>query len=82
MMKPGVARYVEARNELEIVRPGESSPRRIRCMNLDPKSSKVWGVEVHDDEIWVLVSPHSNSRPNRKYIYSFRSLGGGSSTSY
>jgi len=81
-MKQGIARYVEGKNELEVIRPGESSSRRIRCTNLDPKSSKVWGVEVHDDEIWVLVSPQTNSRPNRKYIYSFKSLSGGRSTSY
>jgi hypothetical protein len=81
-MNPGVARYVEDKNELEVIRPGEGSPRRIRCTNLDPKSSKVWGVEVHDDPIWVLVSSHTNSRPNRKYVYSFKSLGGGGSTSY
>src|SRR5262245_55623116 len=82
MTKQGIARYDESRNELEVIRPGESSPRRIRCTNLDPRSKKVWGVEVHDDQIWVLASERGNQRPNRKYIYSFKSLGGGSSTGY
>ena len=82
MAKTGVARYVAETNELEVIRPGESMARRIRCTNLNPRSVKVWGVEVHDDAIWVLTSPTTNQRPNRKYVYSFRSLSGGGSSSY
>lgn len=79
MAKVGIARYVAEDNELEVIRPNESSPRRIRCNNLNPRNNRVWGVEVHDDAIWVLVG---DRRPNRKYIYSFKGLSGGASSGY
>lgn len=79
MNSTGYAIYLPDTNELEVTRPGENSKRRIRCINLNPSSMKVHGVQVQGDEIWVLVGPHSNPRPNRKYIYRFSSLTGGSS---
>jgi hypothetical protein len=81
MSKSGIARYDERSNTLIVVRPGENSERKIRCTNLNPKALNVFGVEVHGDEIWVLTGPKSNRRPNRKYIYKFSSLSGGSSKS-
>ena len=82
MGKIGLAMYLEGSNELEVTRPGESNKRRIKCTNLNSKQLKVHGVQVNGDEIWVLTGPKNNSRPNRKYIYSFKSLSGGSSKSY
>jgi len=79
--KEGMAIYLADTNELEVVRPGENNRRRIKCSNLNPKQSHVFGVQVQGDEIWVLTGPKSNSRPNRKYIYKFSSLSGGGSTS-
>ena len=72
--KIGIARYDERSNT------GENSERKIKCTNLNPKSVKVFGVQVDGDEIWVLTGPKTNSRPNRKYIYKFSSLSGGRST--
>jgi hypothetical protein len=79
MPSAGYAIYKEDRNELEVIRPGENMKRTIHCTNLNPASVKVHGVQVQGDEIWVLVGPHSNPRPNRKYIYRFSSLAGGAS---
>jgi hypothetical protein len=79
MGKTGYARYDERSNSLIVVRPGENSERKIRCTNLNPRAVKVFGVQIEGDEIWVLTGPKSNSRPNRKYIYKFSSLSGGSS---
>lgn len=46
------------------------------------KCKSIFGIEIHGDEIWVLSAPKTNSRPNRKHIYKFSSLSGGSSSSY
>jgi len=81
MSKGGIARYDERSNSLFVIRPGENSERKIKCTNLNPRSVKVFGVQVEGDEIWVLTGPKTNSRPNRKYIYKFSSLSGGSSRS-
>ena len=81
MAKPGIARYDEKTNMLYVIRPGENTERKIKCTNLNPRSVKVFGVQVHGDEIWVLTGPKTNSRPNRKYIYFFSSLSGGRSKS-
>jgi len=82
MQKVGLAMYDAANNHLQVVRPGESMTRYIRCINLRPASDKVFGVQVNGDDIYVLVGPHSNSRPNKKILYKFSSLSGGSSSSY
>jgi hypothetical protein len=82
MQKVGLAMYDAANNRLQVVRPGESITRYIPCMNLRPQSDKVFGVQVNGDEIYVLVGPHRNSRPNKKILYNFSSLSGGSSSSY
>lgn len=79
MVSDGLAIYLENSNELEVIRPGESQKRKIKCTNLNPSASHVFGVQVHGNEIWVLTGPKQNSRPNRKYIYKFSSLSGGSS---
>ena len=81
MAKTGIARYDERTNTLFVIRPGENSERKIKCRNLNPRAVKVFGVQVEGDEIWVLTGPKTNSRPNRKYIYKFSSLSGGSSRS-
>ena len=78
-MKTGYAIYDESTNRLEVVRPGESSTRYIPCTNLRPAEVRVFGVQIDGDEIWVLVGPHNNQRPNRKIIYRFSSLSGGTS---
>ncbi len=78
-MKSGLAIYNESANRLEVVRPGESSTRHIPCTNLRPAEVRVFGVQVEGDEIWVLVGPKHNQRPNRKILYRFSSLSGGSS---
>jgi hypothetical protein len=80
LVKVGLAIYDESTNRLEVVRPGESSTRYIPCTNLRPAELHVFGVQVEGDEIWVLVGPKNNQRPNRKIIYRFSSLSGGSST--
>lgn len=69
--------YDPGLNRLEVVRPGENSTRYISCINLHPKNDRVFGVQVDGDEIWVLVGPHNNQRPNRKIGYCFSSLTGG-----
>jgi hypothetical protein len=79
MPSAGYAIYKEDRIELEVIRPGENMKRTIHCTNLNPASVKVHGVQVQGDEIWVLVGPNANPRPNRKYIYRFSSLTGGAS---
>jgi hypothetical protein len=81
MRATGYARYVEGVNALEVVRPGENLTRRIHCTNLNPSANRVYAVEVHGDEIWVLAGPLTNQRPSRKYIYRFSSLAGGISVS-
>lgn len=78
MQLQGTARYIQSGNELEVVRPGEVHSRRIRCINLDPNEVNVFGVQIEDDEIWVLAGPTNNQRPDRKYVYRFSSLTGGS----
>ena len=83
MNSQGYAKYDEKKNQLEVIRPGENSPRTIRCNNLDPSSLKVHGVhgvQINGVEIWILTSPRTNSRPNRKIIYYFSSLSGGASS--
>jgi|SaaInl7_200m_RNA_FD_contig_21_817898_length_359_multi_8_in_0_out_0_1 hypothetical protein len=82
MATVGLAMYLEGSNELEVTRPGESQKRKIKCRNLNPSQLKVHGVHINGDEIWVLTGPKNNPSPNRKYIYSFKSLSGGSSKSY
>lgn len=82
MSKAGYARYIESSNELEVIRSGENSTRRIRCTNLNPSRDYVQGVEVHGDEIWVLTNTNKNNRPNRKFVYRFSSLSGGASSGY
>ncbi len=79
MAKDGIARYDERTNSLIVIRPNENSERKIKCTNLNPNAVKVFGVQVEGNEIWVLTGPKTNSRPNRKYIYKFSSLSGGSS---
>jgi hypothetical protein len=80
MAKTGKAVYLERTNELEVIRPGESCKRKIKCSNLNPKSDVVHGIEIDGDEIAVLVGPKNNPNPNRKILYSFGGLFGGSST--
>ena len=77
MASIGHAIYNETYNRLEVVRPGENSTRYIKCLNLDPKSSRVFGVQIDGDDILVLVGPQQNQRPNRKVGYRFSSLSGG-----
>jgi len=55
--------------------------RYIPCTNLNPAAMKVHGVQIQGDEIWVLVGPLVNPRPNRKIVYRFTSLSGGASSS-
>jgi hypothetical protein len=81
MAKSGIAMYDVQQNRLEIIRDGENMKRYITCTNLRPNYDRVHGVQVNGDEIWVLVGPPTNPRPNRKFIYRFSSLSGGSSTS-
>jgi len=76
----GTATYFASSNELEVIRPGESTPRRIRCHNLNQGSLRVHGVQVDGDAIHVLAGPRSNPRPDRKFIYFFSSLSGGGSS--
>jgi hypothetical protein len=77
----GIAMYDAETNSLVVTRPGESMQRRIRCTNLLPSASKVYGVEINGDAIDVLVGPNSSQRPNRRFRYYFSSLSGGSSYS-
>ena len=77
MTSIGHAIYDETRNRLEVVRPCENSTRYIICTNLNPKSIRVFGVQIDGDDIWVLIGSHQNARPNRKIGYRFSSLSGG-----
>lgn len=77
----GLAIYDPTNHCLEVIRPGENSKRYITCTNLRPQSDKIHGVQVNGDEIWILVGPMTNPRPNRKILYRFSSLSGGSSRS-
>lgn len=77
MLSDGYAQYDPTRNRLEVVRPGENCTRYINCINLNPRSDKVFGVQIDGDEIWVLIGPLQNQRPNRKIGYRFSSLTGG-----
>ncbi len=78
-MPKGYAVYDSQKNQLQVVRPNETTKRYINCTNFRPNQDQVFGVEVHGDEIWLLVGPLSNQRPNRKIIYRFSSLSGGGS---
>jgi len=51
----------------------------MSCTNFRPNQEQVFGVEVHSDEIWLLVGPLNNQCLNRKIIYRFSSLSGGGS---
>lgn len=73
----GYAIYDPNQNRLEVVRPGENNTRYIPCTNLNPNSDRVFGVQIEGDEIWVLVGPKQNQRPNRKIGYRMSSLNGG-----
>ena len=75
----GYAQYNAQNNRLEVIRPGENMTRFIPCVNLRPNSEKVHGVQINGDQIWVFAGPLTNPRPNKKYIYRFSSLSGGSS---
>lgn len=75
----GYAYYNESNNSLEVVRPNESTTRYIKCHNLNLNNERVFGVEIHEDEIWVITGPLNNPRPNKKFIYYFSSLSGGAS---
>lgn len=77
----GIARYDERNNRLIVIRKGENSERHIPCTNFNPNGDKYFGVETNGDEIYLLVGPINGSRPNRKIIYKFSSLGGGGSKS-
>lgn len=77
MISKGHAVYDLSQNRLEVVRSGENIIRYIKCVNLNPKSVRVFGVQIDGDDIWVLVGPHSNQRANRKIGYRFSSLRGG-----
>ncbi|OZA15592.1 MAG: hypothetical protein B7Y05_03150 [Polynucleobacter sp. 24-46-87] len=77
----GIARYDDRNNRLIVVRNGENMERYIPCTNFNPNSDKYFGIETNGDEIYLLVGPANNSRPNRKIIYKFSSLGGGASKS-
>lgn len=77
----GLALYDSIKNRLEVIRKGESMKRYITCTNIRPPHDKVHGIQVDGDDIWVLVGPSTNPRPNRKFLYRFSSLSGGSSRS-
>lgn len=81
MSSAGYALYDQSRNRLEVTRPGESMKRYIPCTNIRPPYDRVHGVQIEGDDIWVLVGPSTNPRPNRKFLYRFSSLSGGSSRS-
>jgi hypothetical protein len=81
MASQGYAIYNADTNELEVIRAGENLKRRIRCTNIDPRSMKVHGVTVEGNEIWVFTGPLTNTRPNKKFLYLFSSLTGGSNRS-
>lgn len=75
------ALYDPINNRLEVTRKGESMKRYIPCTYIRPPHDKVHGIQVDGDDIWVLVGPSLNPRPNRKFLYRFSSLSGGSSRS-
>jgi hypothetical protein len=77
----GYAVYDATNNRLDIIRPNETTTRHIKCNNLNPKFERIFGVEINGDEIWVIVGPYNNPRPNKKYLYFFSSLSGGGSRS-
>ncbi|MCZ8019039.1 hypothetical protein [Novosphingobium sp.] len=79
MSGAGYALYDQSQNRLEVIRPGESMKRYIPCTNIRPPHDKVHGVQIDGDDIWVFVGPSTNPRPNRKFLYRFSSLSGGSS---
>jgi hypothetical protein len=81
MAMTGLALYDSIKNRLEVIRKGESMKRYIACTNIRPPHDKVHGIQVDGDDIWVLVGPSTNPRPNRKFLYRFSSLSGGSSRS-
>lgn len=82
MKQGGTAVYDASRNELKVFRASDASNRTIRCTNLNPKRDLVKGVQIEGDEIWVLTNTNTYDRPNRKFIYSFKSLSGSSSAGY
>lgn len=77
MTRTGFARYKPDNNTLEVVRPGEQNTRIIRCSNLNPGAVRVFGVDVHGDEVRVYVGGHTNQRPSHMRVYSMMSLTGG-----
>lgn len=77
----GQAIYNPTNHCLEVIRPGDSMKRYIPCTNIRPPHDKVHGVQISGDDIWVFVGPNTNPRPNRKFLYRFSSLSGGSSRS-
>lgn len=79
MEQIGLATYDRASNSLDVVRPGESFTRRIPCYNIYPQNERVFGIQVAGDDIWVLVGPKNNPRPDRRVCYQFSTLSGGSS---
>ena len=79
MSTPGYATYDPLKNQLQILRPGETITRFIACTNFNPRVDKVHGVQINGDEIWLVVGPLNNPRPNRKFLYRFSSLIGGAS---
>ena len=79
MEQIGIATYRMDCNCLEVIRPGENFTRRIDCYNIYPEHERIFGVQVDGDEIWVLVGPKNNPRPDRRVRYQFSTLCGGSS---
>ena len=79
MKSAGYAVYDALANRLEVIRPGESIKRQIPCLNIRPASDTVQGVQIDGDEIWVLVGPKGNTRPDRKVRYQFSPLKEGGS---
>lgn len=77
MASAGHAFYDKTRNRLGVVRSEQHTTRVIRCVNLYPKSLRVFGIQIDGDEIWVCVGSHQSDRPNRKIGYRFSSLSGG-----
>jgi hypothetical protein len=74
----GYARYDAGSNSLVVIRQGESIERRIPCLNLSPRTFKVYGIEVQGDAVDVLIGPQASPRPDRRLRYFFSSLTGGS----
>jgi hypothetical protein len=82
MMITGMALYDQVNNRLEVTRKGEPLKRYIPCTNIRPPHDKVHGIQVDGDDIWVLVGSSTSPKPNRKFLYRFSSLSGGSSRSF